>query len=92
MLVIMGATLTAYAWLLSPIMVDDVQRYIEELQANRFFWDLGHVWMQPIAMAAYRASNGALGVVGTLEVLNIVSVALGCGIFYETLRCCEQSV
>ena len=92
MVVVMGATLAAYAWLLSPIMVDDVQRYIEELQANRFFWDLGHVWMQPIAMAAYRVSGGALGIVSTLEALNIAAVALGCGIFYETLRRCEQSV
>lgn len=81
-----------YAWLLSPIMVDDVQRYIEELGADRFFWDLGHVWMQPLALLVHRLTGGALGIVGTLEAVNVASVALGCGVFYDLLRRCGHSV
>ncbi|KPF45892.1 hypothetical protein D621_17710 [beta proteobacterium AAP51] len=76
----------AYTWLLSAIMVDDVLRYITELGDNRFDWDLGHLWMQPLALLVYRATAGALGIVGTLEAVNVASVALGCAVFYETLR------
>lgn len=83
-----GLVAAAYAWLLSPIMVDDVQRYIEELGANRFFWDLGHVWMQPLALLVHRLTGGALGIIGTLEAVNVASVALGCGVFFELLRRC----
>ncbi len=75
----------AYAWLLSPIMVDDVQRYIDELDANRFYWDIGHVWMQPLALVVYRLSGRTLGIIGTLEALNVASVAIGCGVFYDLL-------
>ena len=47
----------AYAWLCSALKVDDVDRYWHELGANSFFWDLGHLWMQPLAMLLYRASG-----------------------------------
>lgn len=75
-----------YAWLCSAIKVDDVDRYWHELGANSFFWDLGHLWMQPLAMLLYRASGGVLGVNHSLEAINIVSVGLGCAIFFATLR------
>ncbi len=87
--VVVGA---AYTWLLSPIMVDDVQRYIHELGTNRFYWDIGHVWMQPLALVLYRLSGRALGVIGTLEALNVASVAIGCGVFYDMLRRCGHGV
>ena len=83
--VVVGA---AYTWLLSPIMVDDVQRYIDELGTNRFYWDIGHVWMQPLALVVYRLSGGTLGIIGTLEALSVASVAIGCGVFYDMLRRC----
>jgi len=76
----------AYAWLCSALKVDDVDRYWHELGANSFFWDLGHLWMQPLAMLLYRASGGVLGVNHTLEAINVVSVALGCAVFFATLR------
>lgn len=76
----------AYAWLCSAIKVDDVDRYWQELAANRFFWDLGHLWMQPLAMLLYRASGGMLGVNHSLEAINVVSVGLGCAVFFATLR------
>lgn len=75
-----------YAWLCSAIKVDDVDRYWKELGANRFFWDLGHLWMQPMALLLYRASGGVLGVNHSLEAINIVSVGLGCTVFFSTLR------
>ena len=75
-----------YAWLCSALKVDDVDRYWHELGANSFFWDLGHLWMQPLAMLLYRASGGVLGVNHTLEAINVLSVALGCAIFFATLR------
>lgn len=76
----------AYAWLCSALKVDDVDRYWHELGANSFFWDLGHLWMQPLAMLLYRASGGVLGVNHSLEAINVVSVALGCAVFFATLR------
>ena len=76
----------AYAALCSALKVDDVDRYWAELGANRFFWDLGHLWMQPLAMLLYRASGGVLGVNHTLEAINVASVALGCAVFFATLR------
>lgn len=82
----------AYTWLCSALKVDDVERYWHELGANSFFWDLGHLWMQPLAMLLYRASGGVLGVNHSLEAINIVSVGLGCAIFFATLREAGQSV
>lgn len=76
----------AYGLLCSAIKVDDVDRYWHELGANSFFWDLGHLWMQPLAMLLYRASGGVLGINHSLEAINIVSVALGCAVFFATLR------
>ncbi len=76
----------AYALLCSTLKVDDVDRYWHELGTNRFFWDLGHLWMQPLALLLYRASGGVLGVNHTLEAINVVSVALGCAVFFATLR------
>lgn len=88
---ILGVAL-AYAGLCSALKVDDVDRYWHELGANSFFWDLGHLWMQPLAMLIYRASGGVLGVNHTLEAINVLSVALGCGVFFMTLREAGQSV
>jgi hypothetical protein len=76
----------AYAWLCSALKVDDVDRYWHEMGANSFFWDLGHLWMQPLAMLLYRASGGVLGVNHSLEAINVVSMALGCAVFFATLR------
>jgi hypothetical protein len=76
----------AYALLCSALKVDDVDRYWHELGANSFFWDLGHLWMQPLAMLLYRASGGVLGVNHTLEAINVISVAIGCAVFFATLR------
>jgi hypothetical protein len=75
-----------YALLCSSIKVDDVDRYWHELRANSFFWDLGHLWMQPLAMLLYRLSGGVLGVNHSLEAINVISVALGCAVFFSTLR------
>ncbi|MDR7295166.1 hypothetical protein J2X16_000487 [Pelomonas aquatica] len=80
------AVAIAYALLCSALKVDDVDRYWHELGANSFFWDLGHLWMQPLAMLLYRASGGVLGVNHTLEAINIISVAIGCAVFFATLR------
>ncbi|MFG6457965.1 hypothetical protein [Roseateles sp. BYS96W] len=82
----------AYAWLCSALKVDDVDRYWHELGTNRFFWDLGHLWMQPLALLLYRASGGVLGVNHTLEAINVASVALGCAVFFATLREAGHSV
>lgn len=80
------AVALSYAWLCSALKVDDVDRYWHELGANSFFWDLGHLWMQPLAMLLYRASGGVLGVNHSLEAINVLSVALGCAVFFATLR------
>lgn len=80
------AVAIAYALLCSALKVDDVDRYWHELGANSFFWDLGHLWMQPLAMLLYRASGGVLGVNHTLEAINVLSVAWGCAVFFATLR------
>lgn len=80
------AVAAAYALLCSRIKVDDVDRYWHELGANSFFWDLGHLWMQPLAMLLYRASGGLLGINHSLEAINVVSVGLGCAVFFATLR------
>jgi hypothetical protein len=82
----------AYAALLSDILVDDAQRYIDELTANRFFWDLGHLWMQPLALLAHWLTGGVLGIVGTLEAVSVASVALGCAVFHDLLRRCGHGV
>jgi hypothetical protein len=86
------AVAIAYALLCSALKVDDVDRYWHELGANSFFWDLGHLWMQPLAMLIYRGSGGVLGVNYTLEAINVVSVALGCAVFFATLRQAGHSV
>jgi hypothetical protein len=86
------AVAIAYALLCSALKVDDVDRYWHELGANSFFWDLGHLWMQPLAMLIYRGSGGVLGVNHTLEAINVVSVALGCAVFFATLRQAGHSV
>ncbi|WP_457355977.1 hypothetical protein [Roseateles sp. P5_D6] len=80
------AVALAYAWLCSALKVDDVDRYWHELGANSFFWDLGHLWMQPLAMLLYRATGGVLGVNHSLEAINVLSVAWGCAVFFATLR------
>lgn len=82
----------AYALLCSALKVDDVDRYWHELGANSFFWDLGHLWMQPLAVLLYRASGGVLGVNHTLEAINVLSVAWGCAVFFATLREAGHSV
>jgi len=75
----------SYYLLLSSMPVDDMARYVEELTANQFFWDLGHVWMQPAALLIYRLL-GRPEVVGFLEAVNVLSVALGAAVFFDTLR------
>jgi hypothetical protein len=82
----------SYAWLCSALKVDDVDRYWHELGANSFFWDLGHLWMQPLAMLLYRLSGGVLGVNHSLEAINVVSVGVGCSVFFATLREAGHSV
>jgi hypothetical protein len=82
----------AYALLCSALKVDDVDRYWQELRADSFFWDLGHLWMQPLAMLLYRATGGVLGVNHSLEAINVASVALGCAVFFATLREAGHSV
>ncbi|PTT87262.1 hypothetical protein DBR42_12025, partial [Pelomonas sp. HMWF004] len=86
------AVALAYTWLCSALKVDDVDRYWHELGANSFFWDLGHLWMQPLAMLLYRASGGVLGVNHSLEAINIASMGLGCAVFFATLREAGHSV
>jgi hypothetical protein len=86
------AVAIAYALLCSALKVDDVDRYWHELRADSFFWDLGHLWMQPLAMLIYRASGGVLGVNHTLEAINVLSVAWGCAVFFATLREAGHSV
>lgn len=86
------AVALAYALLCSALKVDDVDRYWHELGANSFFWDLGHLWMQPLAMLLYRATGGVLGVNHSLEAINVASVALGCAVFFATLREAGHSV
>lgn len=86
------AVAIAYAWLCSALKVDDVDRYWHEIGANRFFWDLGHLWMQPLAMVLYRISGGVLGVNHSLEAINVISVGLGCGVFFATMREAGHSV
>ncbi|MET0519772.1 MAG: hypothetical protein ABW005_13195 [Burkholderiaceae bacterium] len=75
-----------YRALLSGLPVDDMPRYVDELGANRFFWDLGHVWMQPLALLIHRALGGWLSIVETLEGINVASVAAGAAVFFATLR------
>ena len=74
----------SYALLCSAIKVDDVDRYWHEMGANSFFWDLGHLWMQPLALLLFRASGGLLGINHTLEAINVVSVGMGCAVFFAT--------
>lgn len=75
-----------YYLLLSSMPVDDMARYVAELSANRFFWDLGHVWLQPAALLIFRLLGGKPEIVGFLEALNVISVALGAAVFFDTLR------
>ncbi|MFG6416585.1 hypothetical protein ACG02S_22055 [Roseateles sp. DC23W] len=86
------AVAIAYALLCSALKVDDVDRYWHELSANSFFWDLGHLWMQPLAMLLYRGTGGVLGVNHTLEAINVLSVAWGCAVFFATLREASHTV
>lgn len=87
-----AAVAVLYALLCSALKVDDVDRYWQELRADSFFWDLGHLWMQPLAMLLYRATGGVLGVNHTLEAINVLSVAWGCAVFFATLREAGHSV
>lgn len=89
---IAAAVAALYALLCSALKVDDVDRYWQELRADSFFWDLGHLWMQPLAMLLYRATGGVLGVNHTLEAINVLSVACGCAVFFATLREAGHSV
>jgi hypothetical protein len=75
-----------YTLLLSQMLVDDAPRYLDELGSNRFHWDLGHVWMQPLALLLYRGPLHFLGVNHALEAVNVISVAVGAAVFHATLR------
>jgi hypothetical protein len=82
----------AYFLLLSQIPVHDVARYVGELESDQFHWDLGHVWMQPLALLIHRVLRPFVGVMRTLEMVNVTAVALGTAIFYAMLRRLGQSV
>lgn len=83
--------LVLYSWLLSAVPVDDVARYVAELKADKFFWDLGHVWIQPLALLLHRLLGQSVGIMRVLETMNVFSVALGIAIFFDTLRCLGHS-
>lgn len=72
--------------LLSGLLVDDVPAYVEALHANRFVWDVAHLWVQPLALMAYRLLHPVLDAVPLLEAMNVTACALATGIFYRTLR------
>ncbi|MFT3736553.1 MAG: hypothetical protein QM776_16305 [Rhodocyclaceae bacterium] len=72
--------------LLSDLMVDDAPAYVEALHANRFVWDVAHLWVQPLALIAFRLLSPALNAVQLLEAMNVTACALAMGIFFRTLR------
>ena len=82
----------SYYLLLSDMPVDDMARYVDELSANQFFWDLGHVWLQPAALLIYRLFGRQPEIVGFLEALNVLSVALGAAVFFDTMRTLSVSL
>jgi hypothetical protein len=80
---LVGAFLT---YMLSAMPADDVAPYVERLQSDRFVWDIGHVWIQPIALLIWRVVGGFIDMMDFLEAINVFCSTLGFTIFFHTLR------
>ena len=80
-----------YRLMWSPVPVDDVPRYVNELRANRDVWDMAHLWLQPIGLRIFRLLGDPADPLTTLNWINTVSVALALAVFYVTARAASQS-
>lgn len=80
------ALLAYFTYLLSAMPADDVMPYIQRLQSDHFDWDVGHIWIEPIALLGWRLIAGSVKMMSYLEAINVFCTALGLTIFFHTLR------
>ncbi len=63
----------------------DVRRFGEELKANQFLFDMGHVFLQPATLLWQRWFNDGGDVLWAQKSIHAVFVAFGIGIFHALL-------
>ena len=89
-LVFLAVTI-AYRLMWSAVPVDDAPRYVRELLADRDFWDLAHLWLQPLGLRIFRVFGNPTDPVTTLAWINTLSVGSALAVFYVTARAAAES-
>ena len=77
--------LAFYASLYARLPYHDVARFVDQIESNRFVWDIGHIFMQPATLLWHRWLGFGEPPAMSQKHINSFATAAAIGVFYALL-------
>ena len=77
--------LAFYASLYARLPYHDVARFVNQIESNRFVWDIGHIFLQPATLLWHRWLGFGETAVMSQKHINSFATAAAIGVFYALL-------
>jgi hypothetical protein len=74
-----------YVSLYGELPYHDVFRFIAQIDSGHYFWDMGHVWLQPVTLLWHRTLGFGESAEQSQKHINTVFAAAGVAVFYASL-------
>jgi len=79
------AAASFYVSLYGELPYHDVFRFIAQIDSGKYFWDMGHVWLQPVTLLWHRYLGFGESAEQSQKHINTVFAAAGVAVFYASL-------
>ena len=74
-----------YVSLYGELPYHDVFRFIAQIDSGKYFWDMGHVWLQPVTLLWHQYLGFGESAEQSQKHINTVFAAAGVAVFYAAL-------
>ncbi|HXP12621.1 MAG TPA: hypothetical protein VN795_03105 [Stellaceae bacterium] len=79
------AAASFYVSLYGELPYHDVFRFIAQIDSGKYFWDMGHVWLQPVTLLWHHYLGFGESAEQSQKHINTVFAAAGVAVFYASL-------
>lgn len=79
------AAASFYVSLYGELPYHDVFRFIAQIDSGKYFWDMGHVWLQPVTLLWHHYLGFGESAEQSQKHINTVFAASGVAVFYAAL-------
>ncbi len=79
------AAASFYVSLYGELPYHDVFRFIAQIDSGKYFWDMGHVWLQPVTLLWHNYLGFGESAEQSQKHINTVFAASGVAVFYAAL-------